>query len=83
MLGDHNDPLCLQAHLQVFTPASFRKASRELNAQLGDKWVIRDYDLQVEFYFRDMSILPGLAADPDFQAMQVSVQAVCLVARRL
>lgn len=32
--------------------------------------MIRDYDLQVEFYFRDMATLSALAADPDFQAMQ-------------
>ncbi|KXJ85214.1 hypothetical protein Micbo1qcDRAFT_128419 [Microdochium bolleyi] len=60
----------MEAYGIVFTPASFRQASKQLNAALGDKWVIRDYDLQVEFYFRDMATLSALAADPDFQAMQ-------------
>lgn len=58
------------ASLQVYTPSTFRLASKQLNAALGDKWVIRDYDVQVEFYFRDMATLSALAADPDFHAMQ-------------
>lgn len=58
---------------QSFSPASFRAASKKLNEQLGDRWVVRDYDVQVEFYFRDASILPAVAADPDFHKLQVSV----------
>jgi hypothetical protein len=56
----------------MFSPKAARDASKELNEKLGSPWVIRDFDVQVEFYFRDMSILPGLAADPDFKALQVS-----------
>ncbi|KAJ1326015.1 EthD domain-containing protein [Microdochium nivale] len=60
----------MEAYGIVYTPSAFRLASKQLNAALGDKWVIRDYDVQVEFYFRDMATLSALAADPDFHAMQ-------------
>ncbi|KAI1809824.1 hypothetical protein GGS20DRAFT_595532 [Poronia punctata] len=60
----------IEAYQIAFTPKSCRDASRELNEKLGSPWVVRDFDVQVEFYFRDMSTLPELAADPDFKALQ-------------
>ncbi|EFY96239.1 EthD domain protein [Metarhizium robertsii] len=53
-----------------FAPKSFRNATAELNAKRGSPWVVRDYDAQVEFLFRDMETFYKGASDPDFQALQ-------------
>ena len=42
----------------------------KLNNQRGNPWVVRDYDAQVEFLFRDMETFFKGASDPDFQALQ-------------
>lgn len=42
----------------------------QLNAQRGGPWVVRDYDAQVEFLFRDMETFYKGASDVDFQALQ-------------
>ena len=55
---------------QYFTPRSFRDAAQGLNAKRGNPWIVRDYDAQVEFLFRDMDTFYKGAADPDFQALQ-------------
>ncbi|KND88297.1 hypothetical protein TOPH_07100 [Tolypocladium ophioglossoides CBS 100239] len=53
-----------------FAPKSFRDATAEINAKRGNPWVVRDYDAQVEFLFRDLETFYKGAADPDFQALQ-------------
>lgn len=42
----------------------------KLNTQRGNPWVVRDYDAQVEFLFRDMETFYKGASDPDFQTLQ-------------
>lgn len=42
----------------------------QLNAQRGSPWVVRDYDAQVEFYFRDMETFYKGASDPEFQVLK-------------
>ncbi|KAL4745670.1 hypothetical protein BDW72DRAFT_198431 [Aspergillus terricola var. indicus] len=54
----------------VFTPKSFRDFTSELNNMRGNRWRIRDYDAQVEFFFRDMETFYKGAADAGFQALQ-------------
>ncbi|KAL4756943.1 EthD domain-containing protein [Aspergillus foveolatus] len=54
----------------VFTPKSFRDFTSELNTMRGSPWRIRDFDAQVEFFFRDMETFYKGAADADFQALQ-------------
>ncbi|ORY71789.1 uncharacterized protein BCR38DRAFT_331970 [Pseudomassariella vexata] len=53
-----------------FAPKPFRDMTAELNAKRGRPWVVRDYDAQVEFFFRDMETFYKGASDPDFQALQ-------------
>ncbi len=55
---------------QFFAPKSFRDFTSELNAAKGGPWHVRDFDAQVEFYFRDMQTFYKGAADADFQALQ-------------
>lgn len=55
---------------KYFAPKSFRAMTAEMNAQRGSPWVVRDYDAQVEFLFRDMATFYKGASDPDFQALQ-------------
>jgi hypothetical protein len=52
------------------SPASFRGAAKAFNAARGDRWLVRDHDFQVEFYFRDPAVLARISADPEFQALQ-------------
>ncbi|KAA8647924.1 hypothetical protein EYZ11_011788 [Aspergillus tanneri] len=42
----------------------------EPNAKRGNLWVVRDYDAQVEFLFRDVMAFYKGASDPDFQELQ-------------
>ncbi|KAM0430052.1 hypothetical protein ACHAPT_006058 [Fusarium lateritium] len=56
--------------LKHWSPSSFRAAAKVLNTSLGDRWVVRDHDMHVEFWFRDMAALAETAADPEFQALQ-------------
>ncbi|KAF4271879.1 hypothetical protein KXV68_004861 [Aspergillus fumigatus] len=53
-----------------FTPQSFRDFTSELNNARGNPWRVRDFDAQVEFFFRDMETFYKGAADADFQALQ-------------
>lgn len=64
--------LILNGFTQHWSPSSFRDAAKTLNSQLGDRWVIRDHDMHVEFWFRDMATLAAIAGDPDFQALQAA-----------
>ncbi|KAK2601841.1 hypothetical protein QQS21_004624 [Conoideocrella luteorostrata] len=60
----------VEGYLIHWTPSSFRNTAKTLNANLGDRWVIRDHDMAVEFWFRDLATVAAVAADPDFQALQ-------------
>ncbi|KAL3429104.1 hypothetical protein BDV09DRAFT_200927 [Aspergillus tetrazonus] len=53
----------------VFIPKSFRDFTSELNTMRGNPWRMRDFDAQVEFFFRDMETFYKGAADADFQAL--------------
>lgn len=43
-----------------------------MNTRSGDRWVIRDHDIQAEFYFRDHAVIAAISADPDFRALQAT-----------
>lgn len=58
--------------MQHWSPLSFRNAAKALNANLGDRWVVRDHDMHVEFWFRDLETVARVAADPEFQALQAT-----------
>ncbi|PNY23689.1 Uncharacterized protein TCAP_06360 [Tolypocladium capitatum] len=62
----------IEGYAVHWSPASFRGVAKALNANLGDRWVIRDHDMHVEFWFRDMATVAAVAADPDFQALQAT-----------
>lgn len=47
----------------------------QLNFQRGSPWVVRDYDAQVEFFFRDMETFYKGASDPDFQMLQAEEES--------
>ncbi|KAL8909686.1 MAG: hypothetical protein Q9171_004931 [Xanthocarpia ochracea] len=53
-----------------FAPKSFREMTTKLNDQRSNPWVVRDYDAQVEFLFRDMETFYKGASDPGFQSLQ-------------
>src|SRR6478609_3633941 len=72
LLQDKTRVLILNGLTQHWSPSSFRDAAKTLNSQLGDRWVIRDHDMHVEFWFRDMATLAAVAGDPDFQALQAA-----------
>jgi hypothetical protein len=59
----------LNVLLQYFSPKSFRDFTLKLNMQRGSPWVIRDYDVHVEYLFRNMSALAKGLEDPEFQAL--------------
>ncbi|KAI7773685.1 hypothetical protein LA080_010070 [Diaporthe eres] len=52
-----------------FNPKSFRDFTAQLNMQRGSPWVVRDYDVHVEYLFRDMSTLYKGLQDPEFQVL--------------
>ncbi|RDL31038.1 Uncharacterized protein BP5553_09827 [Venustampulla echinocandica] len=60
----------IEGFSMFFAPKSFRSFTSELNKMRGSPWVVRDYDAQVEFLFRDMETFYKGAADADFQALQ-------------
>lgn len=37
---------------------------------MGTGWVVRDHDMHVEFWFRDIASVAAAVADPDFRALQ-------------
>ena len=47
----------------------------KLNTQRGNPWVVRDYDAQVEFLFRDMETFYKGASDPDFRSLQAEEES--------
>ncbi|KAL8780317.1 MAG: hypothetical protein Q9213_006515 [Squamulea squamosa] len=60
----------IEGFSMYFAPKSFREMTAKLNTQRGNPWVVRDYDAQVEFLFRDMETFYKGASDPDFQLLQ-------------
>ncbi|KAI0184182.1 hypothetical protein EV127DRAFT_243593 [Xylaria flabelliformis] len=60
----------MEGYAMYWSPRSFRNAAADLNRDLGNHWFVRDYDMQVEFYFRDFATLYQLASDPDFRRLQ-------------
>ncbi|KAI1844904.1 hypothetical protein JX266_008920 [Neoarthrinium moseri] len=62
----------IEGYAVHWSPSSFRTAAKTLNASLGDRWVVRDQDMWVEFWFRDMEQLSATAQDPDFQKLQAA-----------
>ncbi|KAI4235749.1 MAG: hypothetical protein LQ349_002952 [Xanthoria aureola] len=60
----------IEGFSMYFAPQSFREMTTKLNTQRGNPWVVRDYDAQVEFLFRDMETFYKGASDLDFQALQ-------------
>ncbi|KAI0002320.1 hypothetical protein F4779DRAFT_133977 [Xylariaceae sp. FL0662B] len=61
----------VEGYAMYWSPKTFRDAASKLNEKLGNRWFVRDYDMNVEFLFRDFETLDTLAADPDFRRLQV------------
>ncbi|KAL8721660.1 MAG: hypothetical protein Q9225_001709 [Loekoesia sp. 1 TL-2023] len=60
----------IEGYSIYFAPKSFRGMTAQLNAKRGNPWVVRDYDAQVEFLFRDMETFYKGASDPEFESLQ-------------